>query len=150
MISPGLTRTTRRLRFAMPGLLGLGLLWSLSSGLTVHQSSRARAEQARAGLALFEHQWEPRDPLAHGDGLGPVFNARSCASCHFQGGPGGGGGTFHVFAFEVHPTPGHPDVRGGMIHTQATEDGFRESWQSLRQLFPIVPGGLRVRGICSK
>ena len=40
---------------------------------------------------MFEREWQPNDPLAHGDGLGPVFNAKSCAACHFQGGVGGGG-----------------------------------------------------------
>jgi mono/diheme cytochrome c family protein len=148
MNSPGLTGTPRRFGFAMPGLLGLGLLWWLGPGLAVLRAPRADGEETRAGLALFEHQWQPGDPLAHGDGLGPVFNASSCVSCHFQGGSGGGGGSHLVLAFEVHPTPDHPDVRGGMIHEQATEDRFRESGRSLRDLFPIVPGGLHVQGIC--
>src|SRR5438067_486099 len=44
-----------------------------------------------AGRELFRHEWTPGDPLTKGDGLGPVFNARSCAECHRQGGLGGGG-----------------------------------------------------------
>src|SRR4029077_20858694 len=43
-----------------------------------------------AGAELFNHEWTPKDPLTKGDGLGPVFNARSCVECHHQGGPGGG------------------------------------------------------------
>ena len=44
------------------------------------------------GQELFSHPWVPKDPRSHGgDGLGPVFNERSCAGCHHQGGPGGGG-----------------------------------------------------------
>ncbi len=50
------------------------------------------AEMATAGRDLFVHEWTPNDPLAGGgDGLGPVFNAKSCAACHKQAGLGGGG-----------------------------------------------------------
>src|SRR5262249_9636849 len=35
------------------------------------------------------------DPLAGGDGLGPVYNATSCVECHHQGGTGGAGGLEH-------------------------------------------------------
>jgi CxxC motif-containing protein (DUF1111 family) len=46
------------------------------------------------GRALFEHIWSPNDPRSHGgDGLGPVFNARSCVDCHHKGGTGGAGGS---------------------------------------------------------
>ncbi len=46
----------------------------------------------RLGRELFSHPWVPGDRRSHGgDGLGPVFNERSCAGCHHQGGPGGGG-----------------------------------------------------------
>jgi CxxC motif-containing protein (DUF1111 family) len=44
------------------------------------------------GRALFEKVWEPGRPgLGGGDGLGPLYNADSCAACHHQGGPGGSG-----------------------------------------------------------
>ncbi len=44
------------------------------------------------GRELFARRWIPDDPRCHGgDGLGPVYNATSCADCHNQGGPGGGG-----------------------------------------------------------
>lgn len=44
------------------------------------------------GRELFERVWNPGDPRSHGgDGLGPVFNARSCVECHDLGGPGGAG-----------------------------------------------------------
>jgi CxxC motif-containing protein (DUF1111 family) len=47
---------------------------------------------ARLGGDLFNHPWVPGDRRSHGgDGLGPVFNERSCTACHHQGGPGGGG-----------------------------------------------------------
>ena len=46
------------------------------------------------GLRLFLTDWstEGRDGT-RGDGLGPVFNERSCVACHAQGGPGGAGGS---------------------------------------------------------
>ncbi len=44
------------------------------------------------GRELFAREWVPNDTRGHGgDGLGPVFNDRSCVACHHQGGPGGGG-----------------------------------------------------------
>ena len=45
------------------------------------------------GRELFERVWVKNDARAHGgDGLGPVFNGASCASCHHLGGTGGAGG----------------------------------------------------------
>lgn len=50
------------------------------------------SEQIESGQKLFKHQWTKNDPLsATGDGLGPVFNGRSCIQCHYQSGTGGGG-----------------------------------------------------------
>jgi CxxC motif-containing protein (DUF1111 family) len=47
---------------------------------------------ASAGQKLFEHAWEPNaDDKSRGDGLGPLYNERSCVACHFQGGVGGAG-----------------------------------------------------------
>ena len=73
-----------------PGDVFVGM-WFFSPGLPVLWGPRASAETKAAGQTLFEHEWPPNDPLASGDGLGPVFNARSCVACHFQGGVGGGG-----------------------------------------------------------
>jgi len=50
------------------------------------------AASAVPGRDLFLRTWTAMDPRSHGaDGLGPTFNARSCAACHDQGGVGGGG-----------------------------------------------------------
>ena len=47
---------------------------------------------AQRGRELFSRQWVPDDPRSRGgDGLGPVYNERSCLNCHDQGGPGGAG-----------------------------------------------------------
>jgi CxxC motif-containing protein (DUF1111 family) len=44
------------------------------------------------GHRLFVRHWTPEDPRSHGgDGLGPVFNERSCVACHSLGGVGGAG-----------------------------------------------------------
>ncbi|MEM6469708.1 MAG: di-heme oxidoredictase family protein [Planctomycetota bacterium] len=43
------------------------------------------------GKQLFEQTWSQRSPRLGSDGLGPLFNAKSCVACHNQGGTGGGG-----------------------------------------------------------
>jgi CxxC motif-containing protein (DUF1111 family) len=46
------------------------------------------------GRELFVREWVPGDRRSHGgDGLGPVFNERSCLGCHHQGPSGAGGGS---------------------------------------------------------
>ncbi|WP_231741965.1 di-heme oxidoredictase family protein [Stieleria varia] len=44
-----------------------------------------------SGKLLFEKQWTSGNPSLGHDGLGPLFNAASCADCHHQGGTGGSG-----------------------------------------------------------
>src|SRR5262245_16315077 len=73
----------------------VAILWVLSPGLPVLWGPSASAATKEAGRELFEHEWQANDPLAHGDGLGPVFNAKSCVACHFQGAVGGGGDANH-------------------------------------------------------
>ena len=52
--------------------------------------------QIQRGKELFKHQWTAGDSQAKtGDGLGPMFNARSCANCHNQGQVGGAGSADH-------------------------------------------------------
>ena len=42
--------------------------------------------------ALFEKLWEPGEASpSGGDGVGPLYNERSCVGCHFLGGTGGAG-----------------------------------------------------------
>lgn len=94
-----------------------------------------------AGRELFEHAWTPNDPLAHGDGLGPVFNATSCAGCHFQGGLGGGGSARHnAVGFEVMPRPADPTFRTGTVHAFSVDPAHRESAAQLHKMFPVVKG----------
>ncbi|WP_428029711.1 di-heme oxidoredictase family protein [Ancylobacter sp.] len=64
----------------------------LLSALFVCASAPATAEEARLdaaiGKALFERPWVPAPSSTRAnDGLGPLFDARSCSACH----PGGAG-----------------------------------------------------------
>jgi mono/diheme cytochrome c family protein len=125
-------------------------LWFFAPAVPVVWGPSASAATKEAGRALFEHEWAAQDSLARGDGLGPVFNARSCVACHFQGGVGGGGDQTHnVAAFEALPTKERPRVRAGLVHAFAVEPASQETSEILRQLFPIVPGGQRVIEGCT-
>jgi CxxC motif-containing protein (DUF1111 family) len=78
-------------------------LWFSAAGGVCFRSEAKGAEQLAAGPArqlrrieagreLFSRQWVPSDRRSkEGDGLGPVYNDRSCLNCHDQGGPGGSG-----------------------------------------------------------
>src|SRR5690349_18940066 len=104
-----LERGRRRFTAAFFGLTVLGVFWAFGPGLPVWWGPWASAAARQEGRELFLHEWQAGDPLARGDGLGPVFNARSCAACHFQGGAGGGGpNAVNVTAFEVLPTTADP------------------------------------------
>ncbi len=49
-------------------------------------------EALERGKELFTREWTAGDKRSHaGDGLGPVYNAQSCAACHRLGGIGGAG-----------------------------------------------------------
>jgi CxxC motif-containing protein (DUF1111 family) len=121
--------------------------WHFSPGLPVLWGPSASAAEKAAGKELFEHEWTPNDPLAGGDGLGPVFNARSCVACHFQGGVGGGGLRKHnVDVYEVQPTPSSPELRNGVLHAFATDPSFKETQAQLRQQYPIIKGETRTEG----
>src|SRR5262245_40640297 len=91
------------------------------------------ASMAPAGMTLFKHVWTPTDPLAKGgDGLGPVFNATSCAACHHQGGVGGSGGLEHnVTTFTVRSEQKDAKPVEGVVHAFAIK--FRET---LSQVHP--------------
>jgi len=52
--------------------------------------------QIGRGREMFARVWKKGDAKTpNGDGLGPMFKARSCAECHSQGGMGGGGDVKH-------------------------------------------------------
>ena len=133
-----LERSRRRVGFGMIAAFLLFVLWWYWwPGLPVLWAPSASAAAKAGGEMLFEHEWTANDPLAHGDGLGPVFNASSCVACHFQGGVGGGGpNQNNVVAFEVAATKNQPEIRNGLIHHFAVGDELQESAEKLRLLFP--------------
>ena len=67
-----------------------GILVVLAAAcLAVVAPAAARDLDAVVGKALFQRIWTPAGASGHAsDGLGPMFNARSCARCH----EGAGGG----------------------------------------------------------
>ncbi|MFO0937901.1 MAG: di-heme oxidoredictase family protein [Gemmataceae bacterium] len=128
--------------FGGGGLLAFGVFWTfLSGGMPVWFGPTARASEINEGRMLFEHEWQPNDPLAHGDGLGPVYNAKSCASCHFQGGLGGGGSAKHnAVGFEILPRPQDHTFLTGTIHNFSVNPAQQESLATLKRQFPTVKG----------
>jgi CxxC motif-containing protein (DUF1111 family) len=82
------------------------------------------------GRRLFLRQWEPDDPRGRGgDGLGPVFNERSCVACHGLGGPGGAGPNARnvelLTAVALNVTKGKPVDRSSLstVHPGLAETG---------------------------
>ncbi len=105
------------------------------------------------GRDLFEHEWKPNDLLAKsGDGLGPVFNGRSCVECHFVGGVGGAGlNRNNVASFELRHAPVGTTASGrkaGVIHAQANAPWALESVAMVHAVFPaqVKVGGRPVVG----
>jgi CxxC motif-containing protein (DUF1111 family) len=136
--------------FGIAVVLASWAFWMFAPGMPVRYAPDASVQVKEAGLTIFQHEWKQGDSLARGDGLGPVFNERSCAACHFQGGVGGGGDLGHnVMAFEVHPVPGRTEVCEGIVHAFAIANDCRESRVGLNDFFRIVPGGLRIVGGCT-
>src|SRR3954471_9534879 len=103
----------------------------LSAGETAPASS-AIAE----GKKLFLREWEAGKPASPGgDGLGPMFNARSCAACHKLGGVGGAGPNedSNVRLLTVVPLGLHPSE-------------LADHKEALLKVHPaFVPGGKRLQ-----
>ncbi|MBI3837395.1 MAG: c-type cytochrome [Planctomycetia bacterium] len=138
-------------RWVACGCLGLVTFGLLSvAGERIYRRNTL-PERIASGRVLFEHVWQPADPLANGgDGLGPVFNEQSCVACHFQGGVGGSGTTSkNVAAFEVLPTDPRRQILRGVVHASATRPDLRESFQLVSVRFPVIPGGLTVVDGCT-
>ena len=99
-------------------------------------NGRVTPEKVAAGKILFEHEWNIGDSLCGGgDGLGPVFNARSCAACHFQGGLGGSSGNqFNVTSFEV--ISDGEKIKSGVVHADSISPRQQEKTSQVNALFP--------------
>jgi CxxC motif-containing protein (DUF1111 family) len=98
---------------------------------------------AQAGADLFKHEWTEHDPLANGgDGLGPVFNAKSCVACHSQAGTGGGGDAdFNVTTYGVR-TPGAEGVREGVLHKFSSKGAGGDDLASVAPGAPPINGNI--------
>ena len=119
---------------------------------TIFRDRGPTPEQVAAGRVLFEHEWTPSDPMAGGDGLGPVFNERSCVACHFQGGVGGSGPVAAmVNTFEIINADDPEHLITGVIHKDAVDPEAKETGGVVRQMF----GGqsdvetIEVRSVCN-
>lgn len=138
----------KRVLLSVAGLGAVCVVWGWAFGFP--DLWRPSPETIAAGREIFEHEWQPHDERSpHGDGLGPVFNAKSCVACHFQGGVGGAGPNKHnVLTFEVHPHKGHPTVESGVVHASAVAPELQETQQTVSEVFPVIPGGIRNEGGC--
>jgi CxxC motif-containing protein (DUF1111 family) len=126
-------------------ILPLALYYFFSPGMPVLIGPWAWTGEKTRGAELFSHVWTPGDSLAGGDGLGPVFNASSCAACHFQGGVGGAGESKgNVSHFVVRNTHQNPAAEG-MIHAASITTNYQETPALLRKMFPIVKGSSTTR-----
>ncbi|QDT65675.1 di-heme oxidoredictase family protein [Calycomorphotria hydatis] len=139
-------------------LARIAVICSLSALLVGYLSSEAYTwilnlptrQRIAEGKDLFVHEWEPQDSwAAGGDGLGPVFNGRSCVECHFQGGVGGGGpNENNVLAFQVLPSQHGEVVKDGVVHDFAIADVNIDSKTELQKQYPVIPKAVTVRGLC--
>ncbi len=120
-------------------VVGAVAWFGLTDGIPVLWGPTASAAEISAGKELFEREWSANDPLAAGDGLGPVFNAKSCVACHSQGGTGGGGGANrNAVHFEVLPQPGKNEYVVGVLHSDGVSTSDRETLALLRTKYPIT------------
>ncbi|HZW33866.1 MAG TPA: di-heme oxidoredictase family protein [Isosphaeraceae bacterium] len=129
----GLSRTLIAVLLLVP-------VWKIAGSFWRPGPQAVRAESARLGRVLFTHRWTHNDPLAQGDGLGPVFNASSCVECHSQGGPGGGGPVQHnvtVYGLVAPHPKGLP--QSGVVHQKAIAPAFQETLNLVHASLPAAP-----------
>jgi CxxC motif-containing protein (DUF1111 family) len=122
-------------------LLALAPAWKLAERLRRPGARPVGVLAREEGRALFVHEWTQNDALASGDGLGPVFNARSCVDCHSQGGPGGGGPVDKNVT--VYGIPERADAHGlprsGVVHQKSVSPDFQETLALVHPQLPNEP-----------
>ncbi|MBD3676406.1 MAG: c-type cytochrome [Planctomycetaceae bacterium] len=138
-------------QWSLAVLIGIFLTWGSSQ--LVNAWNQPNADTLAMGRELFEHEWTQNDSLsADGDGLGPVFNAKSCVECHFQGAIGGGGpNDKNVTSFTAlsNPQQSTAELISGVVHADALESYQLETAEKLRLEFPIIKGVVRNEGHCT-
>lgn len=145
MFKTKLQDSRRYVGWALLVIIPLVLVYFFSPGLPVLIGPWAWEGEKIRGGELFSHVWTPGDSLAGGDGLGPVFNASSCAACHFQGGLGGAGASKGNVNHYIVRATRHNIAADGMIHTASISANFQESMSLLRKLFPVLKGSSTTR-----
>jgi CxxC motif-containing protein (DUF1111 family) len=87
------------------------------------QCFAATPEQIALGKQLFTEEFSSMPLNEQGDGLGPVFNHRSCVACHHAGGVGGAGDhRFNARTFSIRKL--QYDSRGRGVALQAAVSGI--------------------------
>ncbi len=89
------TPGSRRARSAIGRLFsaGVAVIGGWGGELMAQGGAVPEVSPLERGRAMFVRQWQADDEQTpNGDGLGPMYNARSCVDCHNQGGVGGSGG----------------------------------------------------------
>ena len=102
-------------------------------------------ESIKLGKQLFERDWTPSNPKLGSDGLGPLFNATSCSSCHNQGGSGGGGeARFNAISIGIE----RMEITGGKVNNDVVarmlksfHPGFIQSGGMMLNTLPLVHHG---------
>lgn len=116
-------------------LLSLALIAAVVAPLAAAEPA-ADSDAIAEGKKLFLREWEAGKPASPGgDGLGPMYNARSCAACHKLGGIGGAGPNedSNVRLLTVVPVGYHPSE-------------LAEHKATLSKVHPsFVPGGKRLQ-----
>ena len=108
-------------------------LWVAGAACFVPDASAKSPDQIKLGKQLFEHDWSPSNPKFGSDGLGPLFNAKSCVTCHNQGGSGGSGeAPFNAVSIGIE----RMSITGGRVNQDLVA-------RMLRQFHPgfVQPGG---------
>jgi CxxC motif-containing protein (DUF1111 family) len=124
-------------------LVGAVLLFT-PVGLRMLMRSEPRPEPldpaaVAEGKTLFTHEFRAKDPLCgDGDGLGPVFNAKSCVACHELGGLGGSGGLKHNVTVFFRPASGLGKPEQGVIHAAATAPKYQENLTHAHSQLPAL------------
>lgn len=120
------------------GMIGVRMtLCSALLALTYTLHAAEFSAPADLGRQLFEENWltPPADdsPLAvarGGDGIGPLFNGGSCASCHYQGGIGGAGANdtnIEILSLVLPLDTPPAEVRNAARIAARFHPGFRDS-----------------------
>src|SRR5262245_59444469 len=103
------------------GLVALAPAGIKSATRLISRQKPVDPVMAQAGDRLFNHQWTQNDELAGGDGIGPVFNAKSCVACHFQSGVGGSGSLMdNVTTFTIRPIREGDKPIEGVVNAKST------------------------------